>query len=412
MKADGTLTKDAPWFGKTIIRSCAKLDYATAQRMIDGTIELSEGSADEETFLSTLKEDIWESGRRPVGHSAIACVRDVQMMAMVARNRRKLRLENGALVLTRTKLTFQLDEAGNPIGSSAYPLRESNSLVEEYMLLANFLVAKRLVDSLGSSAFLRRHPPPSMSGLNRLKQFSRVTGELVDTSSARGLQSSLSAIALRKEPLLLSVITALLTQPMQAAKYCVACDVSVEERRHYALGIPCYTHFTSPIRRYADVIVHRLLEISISKGDVGISDEELKDLSQIAEQCNLKKASSKEAQDRSDRIFLAVLLKDAPVVTDGVVIDMGTSSFTVLIPAYGMDCRLFCNNMSGVDFEYDAHEHVLKLRKTTDNGPAKPQDMPGTLLFDSLELRIMKKVKLYMCKRSNPPIDVEVHLVQ
>ena len=412
MKADGTLTKDAPWFGKTIIRSCAKLDYATAQRMIDGTIELGEGIVDEEGFAATLTEDIWEPSRRPVGQSAIACVRDVQMMAMIARNRRKLRLENGALVLTRTKLSFQLDETGNPIRCSAYAIKESNSLVEEYMLLANFLVAKRLVDSLGPPAFLRRHPPPSMSGLTRLKLFSKVTGEVIDTSSARGLQSSLSAIALRNEPLLLSAITALLTQPMQAAKYCVACDVSIEDRRHYALGIPCYTHFTSPIRRYADVIVHRLLEKSLLAGTANISDEELKDMSQIAEHCNLKKATSKEAQDRSDRIFLAVLLKEEPILTEGVVIDMGASSFTVLIPAFGMDRRMFCNSMSGMLYEYDAHEHVLKLRKLPSDRDSRAQVLSGTLLFDSLELRVMKKVKLYICKKKDPPIDVEVHLVE
>lgn len=151
MHADGTMCESPPWFGKTVIRSCAKLDYPTAQRMIDGEIPSKpDAGSDPDAFLATLPDAVWELRRRPTGqHPAWACAHDVVLMRNIAMQRRKERLSNGALVLTNKKLVFKLDAHGNPAETTTYTIRESNQLVEEYMLMANYLVAGELIDQFG-----------------------------------------------------------------------------------------------------------------------------------------------------------------------------------------------------------------------------------------------------------------------
>lgn len=141
MKSDGTMVKgDRPWYGRTVIRSCCKLDYGTAQHMLDGTIKPSD---------TDISSDLWDLERRPSdGHTIEQVVNDVKFLGLVALNRRKKRFASGALALNKTKLSFVLDKkTGNPSGMRAYPIRKSNNLVEEYMLLANFLVAQRLLQA-------------------------------------------------------------------------------------------------------------------------------------------------------------------------------------------------------------------------------------------------------------------------
>jgi DIS3-like exonuclease 2 len=158
MRGNGELVDEAHWFGRTVIRSCAKLDYATAQRMIDGLIPSTPSDPSHpDSFLDTLSEDIWEHSRRPVGQSAWECARDVCLMHSIAVKRRQSRLANGALVIQNEKLTFKLDEDGNPSSVSNYAIHDSNRLIEEYMLLANYLVAQELISRVGDAAFLRNH---------------------------------------------------------------------------------------------------------------------------------------------------------------------------------------------------------------------------------------------------------------
>merc|ERR1712130_283606 len=96
---------------------------------------------------------------------------DVRLFHKVAMARRKLRFDNGALALNGVKLTFQLDPADGqtPLLAAPYPIRDSNRLVEEYMLLANYLVAQRLITHVeGERAVLRNHPEPLEDGLDKV----------------------------------------------------------------------------------------------------------------------------------------------------------------------------------------------------------------------------------------------------
>jgi len=117
---------DDIWYGRTVIRSCARLDYATAQNIIDNKVATGEEE-------SNMDEVLWPKSRRPTAgrrHTVDQVANDVRLMHKVAMARRKLRFENGALALHGTKLVFQLDENGMPQLAAPYPIRDSNRLVE------------------------------------------------------------------------------------------------------------------------------------------------------------------------------------------------------------------------------------------------------------------------------------------
>jgi DIS3-like exonuclease 2 len=484
MNADGSLVEGIqPWFGRTVIRSCAKLDYPTAQRMIDGTIlstpssssssscaagaEAGSGEEEEDAFLTGLSEDIWETWRRPpkqlpdgsAGHKAWKCARDVCYMHSVARNRREARLRNGSLVLTNCKLTFRLDAStGDPAGVGTYAIRQSNQLVEEYMLLANYLVAQELLLVFDAHAFIRSHAQPDTNGMKELQSVVKMLpgDHELDTSSSKTVQESLNSITRDSAPLVVKIITNMLTKPIPEAQYRRSGeDPTMWE--HYALAIPYYTHFTSPIRRYADVVVHRLLEAAIQVRRLGgggggggestqstaaaasaaasaaaaaaaaavgeiMSDikgeTNTRDLDQTAAHCNEMKRASKAAQMRSDRVYLAVYLTTdhaGPQVVSGYVIGIGAKSFTVFVPEYGVDDRLFVDNMPCVSSDYDDAARTLTLIRTPQAGTApqgRAAERPDSLTFEgAIKLRLLSPVRVLLSSKAAAPVDVVMSLI-
>ncbi|CAN0401621.1 unnamed protein product, partial [Discosporangium mesarthrocarpum] len=189
---------------------------------------------------------------------------DILLLYNISRERRAKRFTSGALSLNTMKLHFRLGVEGNPEGFTSYPIRDSNRLVEEYMLLANYLVAQQLLMHCGDQALLRCHPPPPPEGLKRLKETMAHHGMEMRTGSSGSIQASLQRLRdTSNDQLLIQAVTTMATVPMQTAEYIAAGSKKRAEWRHYALNIPYYTHFTSPIRRYADILVHRLLTASL-----------------------------------------------------------------------------------------------------------------------------------------------------
>ncbi len=440
MNADGSLNTSAgskPWFGKTIIRSCAKLDYPTAQRMIDGEISRvpsSAASGDADSFLKDLPESVWEFARRPVKvstdssseyttHSAWSICNDVCLMREIAMKRRQQRLDNGALVLTNQKLTFKLDSNGNPVETDTYTIRESNQLVEEYMLLANYLVAQELLLKFGEAAFIRNHGNPDASGMKALQDVFTGLGYELDVTSAATIQACLNNVGRTATDETLRIVSMMLAKPVPEAQYIVAGE-DPGIWRHYALSIPYYTHFTSPIRRYADVMVHRLLETSViaeNTGDESLiasacNDAAMRAAETVATKCNEMKKASKEAQTRSDHVFFAMYLKDKPLDVSGFVVGIGEKSFTVLVPEYGIEDRLFVENMPGVTFEWNPDMQVLQLYRaenTDSNAVAvNPSHIPNKLTFTgSLHLKMLTSIRVHLSAKTRPPIDVCMSLI-
>lgn len=223
------------WFGKSVIESCVKLDYGTAQRAIDAH---KAGAPPPE-----------QPADRPLsgGHAWSDVCGDVVRLHTLAQALRRGRFDAGALRLDNTKLSFQLDGEGNPTGCCPYATGESNQLVEEFMLLANRSVAKFIARGFPDRALLRRHPAPDARKLQQLVEFSQKHGLGIDASSAGSLQRTLAKLQAER-PEIAAVAVQMATKPMQLAVYFNTGDCPEPDWVHYALAMPFYTHFTSPIR--------------------------------------------------------------------------------------------------------------------------------------------------------------------
>eukprot|EP00061_Rhincodon_typus_P018724 g48019.t1 len=232
------------------------------------------------------------------------------------------------------------------------------TLIEEFMLLANMAVAHIIYGLFHEQALLRRHPPPQTNMLDDLAAFFEELGVKLDLRTAGALHNTLNETvgndqysAARKE-----VLTHMCSRPMQSVNHIVMGQEShvgqvrsvmsgfihpniinlsiyiyindfMNEKehkkmaqyfctgvlrdetlfRHYALNVPLYTHFTSPIRRYADIIVHRLLAASLGSGHQFGLDKS--DIQKQADHCNAKKSASKKVQELSTDIFFSVFVK-------------------------------------------------------------------------------------------------------
>lgn len=177
---------------------------------------------------------------------------------------RARRFENGALRIDNVKLSFSLDANGMPEDCSVYQRQESNSLIEEFMLLANQAVASKIAASLPEQALLRRHDEPLQRRLEGFNKRSSRLGFDMDINSAGSLMASFNKLEKPEDQLVLRLLA---TKAMVPAAYFCSGLYDIAQYRHYALNIPIYTHFTSPIRRYADVMVHRQLEAALTDSE-------------------------------------------------------------------------------------------------------------------------------------------------
>jgi DIS3-like exonuclease 2 len=402
----GKVLQEDVWYGRTIIKSCARLDYATAQNIIEGKVlpfgELGESHVD---------EDLWPLSRRPTGgHTMRQVAEDVRLMHRVAMARRRLRFDNGAVALDSVKLTFQLDADGQtPLLAAPYPIHDSNRLVEEYMLLANYFTAQRLITHAKDKALLRHHPPPLMDSMDKVVAVAKAGMDFdLDVSSSASLHKSLVRLGqVCQDPLVLKCVTQILTVPMQQAEYFSAGTQEPLMWRHFALNMPYYTHFTSPIRRYPDVMVHRLLQATID-GEEAIErfPLDVPRIQKICLHCSEKQKASKEAQQRCDRIFLSLyLMKHSMTSEMGIVLSVGLKAFTVYIPTIGADALVYLeehhhlltwSNEEGVD----GARLILLQRKP------ERKDVP----WFNLEIKVFAKLKVSVISNENPPIDIKATL--
>ncbi|KAF8324302.1 uncharacterized protein EI90DRAFT_3075766 [Cantharellus anzutake] len=192
--------------------------------------------------------------------------KSIRLLHSLAVQLRAARMRAGALNLASPEVRIHLDssESSDPIDVERKALYETNSLVEEFMLLANISVAKKIQETFPLTAVLRRHLPPPATGFEKLKDLlSKLKGIDIDVSSSRALAASLDKCVDPKQPAFNTLVRIMATRCMLAAQYFCSGSASPNQFGHYGLATPIYTHFTSPIRRYADVLVHRQLAAAI-----------------------------------------------------------------------------------------------------------------------------------------------------
>jgi len=308
------------WFGRSVIRSCAKLAYEDAQCLID------------DRDLTGV--DV----ARP--HTLEDVSRSVKIMNNLAVQLREKREQRGALRLDQPKLCFTLNkETGLPDGFKLHEHRLSNKMIEEFMLLANMAVARKIYTSFPKVAVLRRHPDPKIDMMDKIVDQLGFLGIKIDGLSSSALAASIDRLKELGDTDKLACVTSLLSKPMELARYFCTGMLETHLYHHYALNVPLYTHFTSPIRRYPDILVHRLLDMAVRERQPDWSMDEVE---KAAQHCNDRRLAAKKVGEASAEMFLALFIKECgPLTQDGVVTGVMDHSLDVLITEMGVVKRVY-----------------------------------------------------------------------
>lgn len=299
-------------------------------------------------FTYEEAQEIIETG---VGEYA----QEILMLDHMAKIMRKHRYENGAIEFDRAEVRFEIDETGHPIDVYFKVSKDANKLIEEFMLLANRTVAQAIGlphDKKKAKAFVYRvHDMPDPGKLADLSSLSRTFGYKVKADgSAREVNRSLNRMLLdvkgKGEENLLSTLA---LRAMAKAVY------TTQNIGHYGLGFEYYTHFTSPIRRYPDMMVHRLLDRYLNGGrsvnvakleDLCKHSSAMEQLAANAERASIKYKQVEYLNDHLGEVFTGVI---SGVTEWGLFVELDENKCEGLVPVrdladdyYDLDERNYC----------------------------------------------------------------------
>ncbi|XP_046930873.1 DIS3-like exonuclease 1 isoform X2 [Lynx rufus] len=334
------------WYGRTIIRSAYKLFYEAAQELLDGNFNIVDDipefrDLDEKTRQARLEELAWAIGK----------------LTDIARHVRAKRDGCGALELEGVEVRVQLDEKKNIHDLIPKQPLEVHETVAECMILANHWVAKKIWESFPHQALLRQHPPPHQEFFSELRECAKAKGFFIDTRSNKTLADSLDNANDPNDPIVNRLLRSMATQAMSNALYFSTGSCAEEEFHHYGLALDKYTHFTSPIRRYSDIVVHRLLMAAIAKDKkMEIKDNLFsnKDLEELCRHINNRNRAAQHSQKQSTELFQCMYFKDKDpeneerCISDGVIYSIRTNGVLLFIPRFGIKGAAYLKNKDGL----------------------------------------------------------------
>ncbi len=285
------------WFGRTVTYSDARFAYEEAQAII-------------ESKTNEIPEDVSLTGEAYKADEAIAdAVLKLDELAKIMRNKRMV---NGAISFDKVEVKFNLDEDNNPEGVYFKTSKDANKLIEEFMLLANRKVAEFIGKQSPKKTFIYRvHDEPDDSKLAALQTVVGRFGYKLNFQDRKSVTASLNnllkEVVGKKEQ---NLVDTLAIRSMSKAEY------TTHNIGHYGLAFDYYSHFTSPIRRYPDVMTHRLLQHYLDGGKSANEEafeekcqhsSNMENLATKAERDSIKYMQIRFMEDHKDQEFLGVI---------------------------------------------------------------------------------------------------------
>ena len=312
------------WFGRTVIHSDRRFSYEEAQERI----ETQEGD------LTT----------------------EILQLDKLAKILRAERIRNGAITFDRSEVRFNLDENSKPIGVYFKVSKDSNHLIEEFMLLANkkvseFISLNKRNEPTGNTFIYRIHDDPDPAKLTALRDFVGTFGYKMDLANtqtvAQSLNRLLSDVKGKGEE---NMIETLAMRSMSKAVY------STSPIGHYGLGFEYYSHFTSPIRRYPDLIAHRLLQHYLDGGKSPNKEE----VETQAKHCSAMERLASEAERESIKFMQVKFMEDhVGEVFTGVISGVAEYGFWVEIPENGAEGMIKLRDLVDDSYSLDAKNYSI-----------------------------------------------------
>ena len=291
------------WFGRTVTYSDARFAYEEAQFIIEKET-INKGKT------VNIPSGISITGKPYEVKNKIA--KAILKLNELAKILRKKRMKNGAISFDKVEVKFHLDKDNNPEGVYFKESKDANKLIEEFMLLANRSVAEFIGKKSTKKTFIYRvHDEPDDEKIAALQNIIRQFGYKIDTRDRKTTSNSLNTLLKdvqgKKEQ---NLVDTLAIRSMSKALY------TTQNIGHYGLAFDYYTHFTSPIRRYPDVMVHRLLQFYLDQETSANKEQfeekcrhssEMESLAAQAERASIKYMQVKYMHDHQDQNFLGVI---------------------------------------------------------------------------------------------------------
>lgn len=342
------------WFGRTVTYSNARFSYEEAQIIIDNNTKIPE-STKLSSINSLIPHTIAIDEKDFYMDSRIAYA--ILKMNDMAKTMRKERMKNGAISFDKVEVKFDLDAEANPIGVFFKSSKDANKLIEEFMLLANKRVAEFIGKQTPKKTFVYRvHDEPDESKLSALQGVVAKFGYKLNfkdrNSIAKSLNGLLRDVQGKKEQ---NLVDTLAIRSMSKAEY------TTHNIGHYGLAFDYYTHFTSPIRRYPDIMVQRLLQRYLN-GEQSVN--ELVYEEKCSHSSNMEYLATKAERDSIKYMQIKFMENHKNQAFVGVI--SGVTDWGIYVEIISNKCEgmVSVRDMQEDHFDFDETEFALIGRKT------------------------------------------------
>lgn len=275
------------------------------------------------------------------------------------------RLADGALNLASPEVKVYMDsETADPGEVEIKKLLGTNSLVEEFMLLANISVAKKIYGAFPQTAMLRRHAPPPATNFEVLNDMLKVRKNMhISLESSKALADSLDRCEDKSDKYFNTLLRIMATRCMMAAEYFASGCYGYSEFRHYGLASEIYTHFTSPIRRYCDVVAHRQLAAAIEYESLDFSHRDKDKMELICKNINKRHRNAQFAGRASIEYYVGQVMKNKTKdVHQGYVIKVFSNGIVVIVPKFGIEGLIKLDSLGDASTaEFDPEQFSLSF---------------------------------------------------